>query len=171
MTASSVDAKEPDERHACLGRLPRQSHPGHDKARRRSSQRLICRNVRQPRRKARLLDSGPDFYPHKCCLAARYSDARRETSSPAPEYLFDRANALATAPDIFPCLGLVAFEIHRRWVRNRQIVGIHAGVAHRAFQVIAVNAGEQVGIDDVGGIGIRRSSACRHLRPALREWR
>src|SRR3546814_7039591 len=58
------------------------------------------------------------------------------------------------SPDVLPrlCLGIAArAEIHRLEVALRQIVGVEPGVDDRPAQIIAVNAGEEVRIDDVGG--------------------
>src|SRR3546814_13988758 len=58
------------------------------------------------------------------------------------------------SPDVLPrlCLGIAARdEIHRLEVALRQIVGVEPGVDDRPAQIIAVNAGEEVRIDDVGG--------------------
>src|SRR5215210_1217494 len=69
--------------------------------------------------------------------------------------LADAANALTAAPDLLPGLWLGALargigaETHFRYVGLRQVLRIHAGRNDRGLQVIAVNAGEQVGIDDV----------------------
>src|SRR6185312_17506561 len=69
--------------------------------------------------------------------------------------LGDAADALAGAPDFLPGLWLgalarrVGTEAHFRGIGGRQIVGIHAGRDDRRLQIIAVYAGEQVGINDV----------------------
>ena len=66
----------------------------------------------------------------------------------------DIAHALTGAPDILPGLGLgraTRAERHRRFIRLGQIIGIQPGVLDRAPQIIAVHAGEQIGIDDIRG--------------------
>src|SRR5690606_29470204 len=58
----------------------------------------------------------------------------------------DRPDALAAAPYVLPRLLLrrSVLEAHCRGIRDRQIVGVHAGIAYRALQIIAVDAGEEV---------------------------
>src|SRR6185503_14882064 len=64
------------------------------------------------------------------------------------------ADALPTSPDIAPRLGRRAREVHLRRIAGRQVVGIEAGVDDRRLEVVAEHAGEQVGVDDVGGGGL-----------------
>jgi hypothetical protein len=67
----------------------------------------------------------------------------------------DRAQALAAAPDVLPRLGAgAAAEVHLRRVAARQRVGIEPGVGDRGPEVVAVHAGEQVGVDDVRGAAV-----------------
>src|SRR5215217_173836 len=64
----------------------------------------------------------------------------------------DLADALAGAPDVAPRLGLgvaAGAEIHLRLVAERQVVGIEARGHDRGPEIIAVHAGEKVGVDDV----------------------
>src|SRR5579885_3354246 len=64
----------------------------------------------------------------------------------------DLADALARAPDVAPRLGLLVAagaEIHLALVGHRQVVGIEAGRGDRALEVVAVHAGEEVGVDDL----------------------
>jgi hypothetical protein len=49
----------------------------------------------------------------------------------------------------FQALRRVAAEVHLARVALGQVVGVEAGVADRALQVVAVHAGEQVAVDDV----------------------
>ena len=68
------------------------------------------------------------------------------------EHGIDGPDALATTPDIFPGLGTgvaAAAEIHLRGITFRQVVRIQAGGLDRGPEVVAVYAGEPVGIDDV----------------------
>jgi hypothetical protein len=67
----------------------------------------------------------------------------------------DGADALTRTPDVLPCLGIgvaARTEVHLGRIAFRQIVGIETGGHDRRAQVVAVNAGEQVGIDDVGSL-------------------
>src|SRR6185437_7858872 len=64
-------------------------------------------------------------------------------------HALDRPDPLAAAPDVLPGLAGVAAEVHLARVALRQSVGIEAGGADRALQVVAVHAGEQIGVDDV----------------------
>ncbi|QYU70903.1 isoleucine--tRNA ligase [Leptolyngbya sp. 15MV] len=71
--------------------------------------------------------------------------------------LLDRAHALARAPDVLPRLGLgiaAAAEVHRAGIAHRQVVRVHARRLDRGAQVVAVNPGEQVGIDDPVGAAL-----------------
>src|SRR5437763_12826058 len=83
-------------------------------------------------------------------------------------HLGDAADALSGAPDFLPGLWLgalarrVGTEAHFRGIGGREIIGIHAGRDDRRLQIIAVYAGEQVGIDDVF-----RSRRRDHLLVAL----
>ena len=61
----------------------------------------------------------------------------------------DRADALSATPNVFPCFGFVAPKIHFAGVALRQVVRVHARIAHRWRQVIAMHASEQVAVDDV----------------------
>ena len=64
----------------------------------------------------------------------------------------DLADTLARAPDVAPRLGLhvaAGAEVHLRLVGNRQIVRIEPGRGDRGAEIVAVHAGEEVGVDDV----------------------
>ncbi len=64
----------------------------------------------------------------------------------------DLADALAGAPDVAPRLGLgvaARGEVHLALVGLGQRVGIEAGRGDAALQVVAVHAGEEVGVDDL----------------------
>ena len=64
----------------------------------------------------------------------------------------DRPDALTTAPDVLPgffVLIAAGTEVHFRGVALGEVVGVHARSLDRRFQVIAVYAGEEVGVDDV----------------------
>src|SRR5690606_5327134 len=63
----------------------------------------------------------------------------------------DVAHALAGAPDVPPDLGTAAAagaEGHLALVGRGQVVGVQPGLDDALAQVVAVNAGEQVGVDD-----------------------
>src|SRR5258708_5854098 len=47
----------------------------------------------------------------------------------------DRPDALAAAPDVLPCLGGSAAEVHRARVTLGQLVGVQARGADRALEV------------------------------------
>src|SRR5215813_14624310 len=64
----------------------------------------------------------------------------------------DLADALARAPDVAPRLHLgvaARAEIHLALVGHRQVFGIEAGRGDAALEIVAVHAGEQVGVDDL----------------------
>lgn len=85
----------------------------------------------------------------------------------APNAL-DRADPLTGPPDVLPCLGLgvaAAAEVHLRGIACGKVVGIQSGVLDRAAEVVPMNPGEQVRVDDafgrsfdnplfVGGVGV-----------------
>ena len=105
--------------------------------------------------------------------AASYSRFSRATSSPpAPPAL--------TAPMPWPQPQMsfqallrpaVAAELHRADVAFGQVVRVQPGVADRRLQVVAVHAGEQVGIDDVVAAAVDDASACRRRPRAPPRWR
>src|SRR5258708_37054754 len=59
------------------------------------------------------------------------------------------AHALSGAPDIAPRLGrsvAAGAEVHFRFVRLREVIGVKTGARDAAAQVIAVHAAEQRGV-------------------------
>src|SRR5690606_9238249 len=72
-------------------------------------------------------------------------------------YRSHRADALTRSPDVLPrlCLGIAArTEVHRLQIAFGQILGVHARRDDRLAEVVAVHAGEEVRIDDVGGAAL-----------------
>src|ERR1700735_5406236 len=62
------------------------------------------------------------------------------------------ADALPGAPDVAPCLEFrvaAGAEIHFRLIGLGKLVGVEAGARHAAAQVVAGDAAEQRGVDDV----------------------
>ena len=68
--------------------------------------------------------------------------------------LGDGANALATAPNVFPGFGLVATKVHLAGVTLGQVLRVESGVTNAWRQIVAVDAGKQVAVDNVVRIGI-----------------
>ena len=64
-------------------------------------------------------------------------------------HLVNGPDALTATPNIFPGFGLVAAKVHFAGVALRQIIRVHAGIADGWCQVIAVNAREQVAVDNI----------------------
>src|SRR5437868_6615840 len=61
-------------------------------------------------------------------------------------------DALAAAPDVLPGLDLhvaARAEVHLGLVGHREIVGIETGRSDGRAEIVAMNAGEQVGVDRV----------------------
>src|ERR1043166_1162787 len=69
--------------------------------------------------------------------------------------LADAAHALPGAPDFLPRLRLGALaggigaKAHPGGIGGRQVFRVHAGRDDRRLQIVAVHAGEEIGIDDV----------------------
>mmetsp|Transcript_42313 Transcript_42313/g.99247 ORF Transcript_42313/g.99247 Transcript_42313/m.99247 type:complete len:430 (-) Transcript_42313:2872-4161(-) len=70
------------------------------------------------------------------------------------QHLANRADALSAAPDVLPGLGRAAAEVHLARVALGQMVRVQAGRHHRAAQVVAMHAGEQVAVDDVVAVAV-----------------
>ncbi|KAG0774379.1 hypothetical protein G6F22_014109 [Rhizopus arrhizus] len=66
----------------------------------------------------------------------------------------DAPHALARAPDVFPRLDPGRTEVGRAAVRLRQVARIQPGGRDAGLQVVAGNAGEERGVEDVGRAGL-----------------
>ena len=87
--------------------------------------------------------------------ASSYSFLKRAISSAAGKTLSTLPTPWPRAPDLLPGLRLGALaggigaKTHLGGIGGRQVVRIQAGRDDRRLQIIAVHAGEEVGIDDV----------------------
>ena len=69
----------------------------------------------------------------------------------------DLPHALPHAPDVLPGfleLAAAGTEVHFGSIGHRQVVGVEPGILDRFTQIVAVHAGEQIGVDHVCGGGI-----------------
>src|SRR5262249_37363004 len=72
-------------------------------------------------------------------------------------HLVDLSHALARAPDVAPDLLLHAAagaEVHLRGIGPRQVLRVETGRHDALLEVVAVHAGKQVRVDDVGRGGL-----------------
>ena len=63
-------------------------------------------------------------------------------------------DALAAAPDVLPGFGAAITEIHFGRIAFRQVFRVQACRFNGIAQVVAMDAGEQVGIDNVVGAAV-----------------
>jgi hypothetical protein len=73
------------------------------------------------------------------------------------QHRVDGADALAAAPDVAPGLGVLVAartEVHGRRIADRQVGRVEPRLDDRRPQVVAVHAGEEVGIEDVVGVAL-----------------
>src|SRR6476620_846036 len=80
-------------------------------------------------------------------------------------YVGDGGNSLTGTPNVLPRLGVgvsAGAPVHGRWVGDGEVVWVEASGEDGAAQVVGVNPGEQVGVDDV-----RRGACCDHVLIAL----